>query len=315
MLTVLRWLALTLLAAGVLVAVAGYLDISRAYERLDGRARVIPSPQGAIAFTEGGSGPPVLVIHGSGGGFDQGELIARTVLGDGFHWITPSRFGYPGSTFHPGATFDDQARAYRHLLDQLGIQKVAVVALSHGGPSALLFAALFPERVSALVLLSCGVASSSDPAQLQANQSGDALTSIFRYDPLYWGVSKVFRKPLMKLMGASDAVIAGLTPEQLRLVDQVIDFMNPVKPRSAGVAFDNQAVMPNERIAAIRAPTLIFHAVDDSLQLYRNAMFAAQHIPAARLVSFAKGGHLVMVVEQAAIRAQTQAFVREHAGG
>ena len=81
--------------------------------------------------------PPSLVIHGSGGGYDQGELSRRRCWESGFHWIAPSRFGYLRSTFREGATFDDQAHAYACLLDHLGVKKVAVVALSHGGPSAL----------------------------------------------------------------------------------------------------------------------------------------------------------------------------------
>lgn len=141
------------------------------------------------------------VVHGSGGGFDQGELIARALFGDSFHWIAPSRFGYLHSTFVPGATFVDQAHGYRHLLDPLGIERVAVAALSHDGPSALLLAALYPDRVSSLVLISCGV------------------------------------------------------------------------------AFDNKAALPNEKIAGIRAPTLIFHAADDTLQRYRNAEFATTPPP------------------------------------
>ncbi len=81
----------------------------------------------------------------------------------------------------------------------------------------------------------------------------------------------------MALMGADDAVIAGLTPEQRELVGQVIDHMNPVSPRSAGVAFDNKAAMPNERIAAVRAPTLILHAKDDTLQLYPQCRVCGCH--------------------------------------
>lgn len=304
--SILRWIAVTLTVLAIVVAGVYLHDIGRAYQRVDGRSSLVASPYGEIEFTAGGSGPAVLVIHGSGGGFDQGELIAQAVVGESFHWIAPSRFGYLRSTFREGATFDEQARAYAHLLDHLGISKVAVVALSHGGPSALLFAVLYPERVTSLTLISCGVASSSDPGQAQANRKGDALTTIFKYDPLYWGVSTVLKRQLMNLMGASDEVVAGLTPDRRRLVDQVIETMNPVAPRSAGVAFDNRAAMPNDRIAGVRAPTLIFHATDDTLQLYRNAEFAAATIPGARLNRFDRGGHLLIAVEQATIRAATQ---------
>jgi len=312
--SILRWIAVALTVLAIVVAGVYLHDIGRAYQRVDGRSSLVASPYGEIEFTAGGSGPAVLVIHGSGGGFDQGELIAQAVVGESFHWIAPSRFGYLRSTFREGATFDEQARAYAHLLDHLGISKVAVVALSHGGPSALLFAVLYPQRVSSLTLISCGVASSSDPDQAQANQKGDALTTIFKYDPLYWGVSTVLKKQLMNLMGASDEVVAGLTPDRRRLVDQVIDTMNPVAPRSTGVAFDNRAAMPNDRIAGVRAPTSIFHATDDTLQLYRNAEFAAATIPGARLNRFDRGGHLLIAVEQGTIRAATQKFIVDNVG-
>ncbi len=291
------------LGVGLVGAYAAYTrDMRRAYDRIRDRSQVVASPFGNIEWAEGGTGVPVLVVHGSGGGFDQGELLARAVLDEQCHWIAPSRFGYLRSTFHDGATFDEQAHAYAFLLDHLGIDRVAVVALSHGGPSALLFAALHPERVTSLTLLSAGVAASAEVSQSDANRQGDALTAIFQRDYRYWAVSRMFRTQLMRLMGASDQVIAGLTPEQRRLIDDVIDFMNPVAVRAAGVRFDNQADMPNERVAAIRAPTLILHAKDDTLQLHHNAEFAASHIAGAQLVSFERGGHLLLAVEQPEIR-------------
>ena len=301
----------TAVAAAAAAAVAGtyHRDMKRAYARIREGSTVVPSPWGDIEYAEGGSGPSVLVIHGSGGGFDQGELLAQAALGEGFRWIAPSRFGYLRSTFREGATWDDQAHAYACLLDHLGVEKAAVLALSHGGPSALLFAALHPERVSSLTLLSCGVAASDSPHQTQASHQGDLLTAVFKHDPVYWAAGRLFKRRLMGLMGASEAVVAGLAPEQLELVARVIDEMNPVAPRAAGVAFDNTAALPGERVAAIRAPTLIIHARDDSLQLYRNAEFAAAAIPGARLVGFDRGGHLLLAVEQMAIRAATQRHV------
>ncbi len=311
---ILRWIAIALVAVVVLVAAVYVWDINQAYRRISGKSTVIPSPYGDIEYTEGGSGPDVLVIHGSGGGFDQGELMVQAVLGDQFHWVAPSRFGYLRSTFNEGATFDEQAHTYAHLLDQLGINKVAVIALSHGGPSALLFAALHPERLSSLTLISCGVASSTTQDQAEANQKGAMWVTIFKYDPLYWGITKLFNRQLMELMGANDAVIATLTPEQRAMAEQVIDYMNPVAPRFAGAAFDNKASMPNERIRAIQAPTLIFHAKDDTLQLYHNAEFAAANIPGATLRSFDRGGHLLMIVEQDTIGTAVRQHILDHLG-
>ncbi len=310
-----------LAVAGVAVVATGagltgtfLRDMRRAYARIEGGSKVQPSPYGDIEFAEGGAGPPVLVVHGSGGGFDQGELIARAVLGDRFHWIAPSRFGYLRSTFKPGATFDDQAHAYAALLDHLHIEKVAVVALSHGGPSALLFAVLHPERVTSLSLISAGVASSADAEQQQANQQGDALKAIYQQDWRYWALTRFLRKRFLALMGADETVIASLTAEQKQLVNELIDLMNPVSRRAAGAAFDNAAALPNERIAGVPVPTLIVHARDDTLQVFRNAEYAASTIAHARLVGFDRGGHLLLVVEQAQVRALVQQQITEHLG-
>lgn len=157
--------------------------------RLAGKSTVIASPFGPIEFSQGGAGPPVLVIHGSGGGFDQGELMVRAVLGPGYRWIAPSRFGYLRSSVPQGASFDDQAHAFAYLLDQVGIERVAVVTFSHGGPSALLFAALHPERVTSLTLISAGVAATAAAEQSTANRKGDALVRIFEQDWLYWSLT------------------------------------------------------------------------------------------------------------------------------
>ncbi len=298
---IVRWFVAGLLALAVFATAAFLRDINRARDRVAAAGTVISSPFGDIEFTAHGSGPAVLVIHGSGGGYDQGELIAKAVLDEDFYSITPSRFGYLRSTFNQGSTWDDQAHAYAALLDHLGIDRTAVVAMSHGGPSALLFAVLHPARVSSLTLISCGIAPSSEPDQAQADDKGNLLTTIFEHDFLYWAISKVFHRQLMGLMGASDVVIEGLTADERQLLNDFINFMNPVSLRSAGAAFDNTMTLPGERIAAITAPTLIFHATDDTLQLFHNAEFAAMAIPDARLVKFESGGHFLIGTERAAI--------------
>lgn len=305
-------LAIVLLAAVAVLSVLYMRDMDRAYARLDGRSTVVATAHGQVEVSDRGAGLPVFVIHGSGGGFDQGELIAEAVLDPALRWIAPSRFGYLRSDVPPGARFDEQAQAYAELLDRLGIERVAVVAMSHGGPSALLFAALHPQRVASLTLISCGVAAMPSPDQAQADRQGRMLVTVFSHDPLYWGLSRLLRPKLLRLMGADADVIAGLSAPQRALVDRLVESMNPVAPRAAGAAFDHRAAMPNQRIAAIRAPTLILHARDDSLQLFANAEFAARTIPGARLRAFDRGGHLLIAVEQPAVRAEVDAFIRAH---
>jgi predicted alpha/beta-fold hydrolase len=60
------------------------------------------------------------------------------------------------------------------------------------------------------------------------------------------------------------------------------------------------------------APTLIVHAKDDPLQLYRNGIFAAVNIPRAQLLSFDTGGHMVIAIERAKIRPAIESHILAH---
>ena len=139
------------------------------------------------------------------------------------------------------------------------------------------------------------------------------LRRVFAHDYSYWAIARFAKKPLLGVLGASETVVAKLTPKERDLVERIIDYMNPASPRSAGVVLDNTAPLPGERIGAITAPTLIVHARDDLLQLYHNAEFAAAAIPGARLMSFDAGGHVVIVVERSAIGAAVREHIASHA--
>lgn len=305
--------ALGAAAVGAAVFVKYRTSMRAARERLRGKSTVIPSPYGDIEYSEHGTGYDVLVIHGSGGGFDQGQLLAQVVLDDQFHRITPSRFGYLRSTFHEGATWDEQAHAYAHLLDQLGIQQVAVVGFSAGGPSALLLALLHPERVSSLTLISCGARVPIAESK-QAHRQANALLWIVQRDFPFWVISQLFKRPFMTLVGAPKAVVAGLSSEQREAIGHFIDDMNPASLRRAGGIFDYTREVPDTRIAGIRVPTLVIHAQDDTLQPYRNAEFFSATIPGARRLDFPAGGHVVTFIERETIGSAVQQHIRDNVG-
>lgn len=56
-------------------------------------SQVIRTNSGPIEYTTVGDGYPVLVVHGAGGGYDQGLILAQ-FEGDDFRRIAISRFGY-----------------------------------------------------------------------------------------------------------------------------------------------------------------------------------------------------------------------------
>ena len=122
-----RRVALWLFAALVVGAIASYLayarDLRATRDRLAAGSQIVATRHGPIEYTTWGEGPPVLVIHGAGGGYDQGVSIARAFGGDGFRWISPSRFGYLRTPLSADASTADQADAFADVLDALNIKR------------------------------------------------------------------------------------------------------------------------------------------------------------------------------------------------
>ncbi len=104
-----------------------------------------------LYFEEDGQGPPVVFAHGAGGNhlswWQQVPAFSRhyrCVVFDHRGWgLSPD-----GNDAGPAAFVED----LRGLLDQLGIERTALVAQSMGGLTCLGFTLAYPERVRALVM-------------------------------------------------------------------------------------------------------------------------------------------------------------------
>ena len=108
--------------------------------------RTISVEDGPVEFAEEGQGPAIVYFHGTPGGCEVVFPMERELLDVGFRLIVPNRPGNFGTTLGGRTSSVDCARLAAAVLDSLGIAKVGVIGTSAGGPAALSFAALFPER-------------------------------------------------------------------------------------------------------------------------------------------------------------------------
>jgi pimeloyl-ACP methyl ester carboxylesterase len=129
-------------------------QMNEAKEKIKSESRLLETKFGVMEYAISGQGKPVLLIHGAGGGFDQGLWLGRICLQGDYQFIAPSKFGYLSSHTPEEYSAKLQAEQYRILLDYLGIDKVSIIGVSAGGPSSMQFANDFPERVDKLILLS-----------------------------------------------------------------------------------------------------------------------------------------------------------------
>ena len=88
----------TLVLMGVLMSFLNYRkQMSAASERIASESRLLETKFGKMEYAIRGQGNPVLLIHGAGGGFDQGLWLGRICLDGNYKFISPSKFGYLNS--------------------------------------------------------------------------------------------------------------------------------------------------------------------------------------------------------------------------
>ena len=284
----------TVAGAAVVVAAAWLAsrfrrDLFTAQGRLDAFERdAVATPFGTVEYSVRGDGDSVLVSHGIFHGCDGGQMSVRDLL-VGHRVITPSRFGYLGSSLPEGARPADQADAFVALLDHLGIDRTDAISISAGATAALHLALRHPGRVRHLVILAGNL-----PGGATAVAQPD-WARVFYTDAAMW-ILKTLAPPVMaRLSGVPRGFDA--SPDDQRFVAELVDSLFPVAPRSDGIAFDAFVSNPDVNdvpLEDITVPVLFVHAEDDPLASHDAAVRAARRIPHATLDSLDSGGHLTL---------------------
>ena len=330
-------------AAGWLLAVLALLGLSMLglrwwYRRwlrtrralVSADSRIVQLPSGPVEYGVRGEGPVVLHFHGGNVGHN-GWFFLEHLVRAGYRVLTPDRPGYLGTPIEHGGSPEQQADLAAALLDALGIERVAVVGISAGGPGAIQFAVRHADRVDALVLLSA----ISQRTGLSEDQLGSTLGRLVmqpRYQDLaYFLINQsMHRLPALtmrdyvKTETTYDAA-TGQTfidrimadPTQKRQLLLLADAMVPALPRFAGVMNDLavQQALGDLPLNEIRAPTLIVGSRHDGDIGYGNAVNAHERIPGSTLITVDQFGHLIWWGDASVTRdfeARIEAFLARH---
>lgn len=275
--------------------------------RLAAGSRLISTTRGPIEVATVGLPPPpgtcpLLALHGTPGGYDQGLAIAG-LLGDGT-WavVAPSRPGYLRTPLAVGRTPAEQADALVALLDALGVTRVGVVGVSGGGPAALHLALRHPARVARLVLWQAVTAPGPPPVPARPPPAPHRLAGCFLASDLgaWLGLRALGLAARLRLL---DQSLGGHTAVMRLLPLAATAF--PFDRRRAGALNDlrQRAGALDWPLRAIRVPTLLVHGRADRNVPYAQAVAATAAIPGARLVTVPDGTHITTLAAPQATRA------------
>ncbi len=145
------------------------------------RKHTLSLPDGVLSYREGGSGEPLLLVHGFGG---DGPVTWGPVmpgLAKQWHVLAPDLLWFGGSASTARPSLLAEADALEALIRQRGLTGVRLVGVSYGGFVALELARRLPDRISQLVIMSSPgmVYGQEDLRQLLARSGAPSADQLF----------------------------------------------------------------------------------------------------------------------------------------
>jgi len=267
-----------------------YLEFrSEQLEALESGSQIADTSAGPIEYRlSGESGPILLFLHGTPGGYDQLDEMS------GFRFLAPSRPGYLRTPLSVGRSPTEQAHAYAALLETLNIESVVVMGASGGGPSSISFAALYPEKTLALVAMEA--VSQSIPIE-----DGPEMPAFMRSDFPMWAVLSIMKnfmgaEAILKLLVPDEAIrelILG-DAEKTESVGSLLWSAWPISQREAGLLNDfEQFDILELPSGEVTVPTLIIHGTNDANVPFSQSEALADQVPGSILHVIEGGDHMM----------------------
>lgn len=275
----------------------------------------IETPSGRISYTEVGSGPVLLFVHG--------VLMNKHLWRHQLQHFSDIRRCIAIDLLAHGDTQIDadqdvsvtaNAAMITEVLDALDIDRVDIVGNDSGGGICQIFAALNPHRVRTLTLTDCDASNNWPPAAFQpfvdvavAGGLNEALSAMLADKSRYRSpeaLGPAYQDP----DSVTDADIEVYLTPFLRTDQRTRDLQRFL------AAFDNRHTLAIEsQLRALQAPTLIVWGTDDVYFPIRWAHWLAATIPGAAAPVEVPGGRLFFVEEHPrALTAPLRAHVLGH---
>jgi pimeloyl-ACP methyl ester carboxylesterase len=242
---------------------------------------------GLLYFTERGSGPPLLLVHGL---MVTGEMFEPVIE----HFTTRHRVIIPDLRGHgrsqgmpPPYTAAQLASDLARLLDHLGIDSTAVLGYSQGGAIAQQLVLDHPKRCDRLVL-ACTYA--FNMATTREWLEGHLAPLLIRVLGMRRLANLVVSQSLLQLDQERANWLAGLMADQDRTL--------MLTAWKETMAFDSR-----KRLVEIKCPTLVIAGSNDQGVPIHHAKMLHDGIPGSQLVTIDGADH-------ALIWTHTDEFVR-----
>jgi 2-hydroxy-6-oxonona-2,4-dienedioate hydrolase len=265
-------------------------------------SRFVQTKRWKLHYNETGSGHPIILLHGTGPGatgwsnFHQNlPALSRThraIALDFPGWGRSDVFDCTGES--RGAA---NAEAVKLLMDELGIEKAALVGNSMGGGATLDFMAAYPDRISHAITMGAGlfaVPNMFSPGGL--SQGLRVILQTYR-DPSPENFRRLVEIMVYDSSFVTDALTQSRSAAALAQPEHLANWLKWPMGHPKGPYGGLEDLMA--RLAKSTVPTLMIHGRDDRTVAMETTLRTAALIPNVRAVILNRCGHWAQVEHSA----------------
>ena len=238
-----------------------------------------------IPFLEGGSGEPLLLVHGFGGDKDNFTRVAGT-LARRYRVIIPDLPGFGDGTRDPALRYavTDQVRRLHDFVAALGVERLHLGGNSMGGFIATEYAATYSQQVASLWLLDpAGTEAAHDSEMLHHYQaSGETPLLLRRAADIGPALQAIAVRPPL-LPPSVKTVLGRRAVADHALHRNILEQLVHASPTL------------EDRLPAISAPTLVVWGTQDRILNPRGADALRAGLPRSRVLLMDGIGHVPMM--------------------
>jgi pimeloyl-ACP methyl ester carboxylesterase/DNA-binding winged helix-turn-helix (wHTH) protein len=195
-------------------------------------------------------------------------------------------------------TLEQRMDDVRAVMDAVGSERAALIGVSEGGPMCSLFAATYPEKTLALVMIGTYAKRIRD-AEYPWGPTVEQREQFFEVMREQWGGP----------VGIDERAPSVAKDPQFR--DWWATYLRMGASPGAAVALTqmNAEIDVRHVLPSIRVPSLVIHRSEDQCLKVEEGRFVAQRIPGAKFVEFPGNDHLPFVGDQDAILDEVEEFL------
>lgn len=259
-------------------------------------SRFLDDDKGRLHYHEAGSGPALLLLHGSGPGVTGWANFAGNLafFSRHFRTIILDAPGYGGSEARDGDPVGVAREATLALLDALGIERAHIIGNSYGGIVGGHLAAAHPERVLRYVTIGgIGFNITSTFPNEGLTRLVDFIEQPTRENIVAWLHSMVFDTSIITDELIDMRYKAALAPVTMASSRKM--YTRDALRFIADAIRGPDAAQRIDYLARIKAPTLIAWGRDDKVSPLDGALLPMRLVPHAELHVFPNCGHWAMI--------------------